>query len=169
MPREPLPSEAPIANPLEPPVSGSVLAGPGPIHHRRDAGGGGRLAGGRLAGGRPAGGRPAGGRLAGGSALTRQPKPVAAPRFDGDDPGPPELRQHVEVEIVRLVEDGTVQQVRRTVDLLAAMQRNGTITGDMAVAGRRFQSSFQAGHIMAGGQSSFLRLPTGQRHWFCRL
>ena len=90
-------------------------------------------------------------------------KTLAARRLEDGDPGPPELRQHAEVEVVRLVEDGAVHSVRRTVDLLAAMHRNGTITGDMAVAGRRFQSSFQAGHLMAGGRSSFLRLPSSQR------
>ncbi len=95
--------------------------------------------------------------------MTRRPKTLPVPQVADGDPGAPRLGRHVEVEVVRLVEDGAVRRVRRTVDVLSAMQRNGTITGDMAVAGRRFQSSFQAGHLMAGGQSSFLRLPTRAR------
>ena len=84
-------------------------------------------------------------------------------QFREDDQGTPELRQHTEIKTVRLVEDGRVRQARRTVDVLSAMLRNGTITRDMAAAGRRFQSCFEAGHVMGGGESSFLRLPTRQR------
>ena len=79
------------------------------------------------------------------------------------DLGPPELLQHADIETVRLVEDGSVRRVRRTVDVLSAMLRNGTITRDMATAGRRFQQAFQAGRLAGGGECAFLRLPNRQR------
>ena len=84
-------------------------------------------------------------------------------RLPAADLGPPELLQHTDVETVRLVEDGEVRRVRRTVDVLSAMLRNGTITRDMATAGRRFQRAFQAGRMTGGGECAFLRLPTRQR------
>lgn len=89
-----------------------------------------------------------------GNRRSREPKEVRS-RVDnsiaGDDFGTPELRQRMFVDDVRVVTDGDVRKVARTVDVLAAMLRNGTITTDMARAGRRFQGLYQAAQFDSGG------------------
>ncbi len=71
----------------------------------------------------------------------------------GDDHGTPELRARQPVRTGRTVVNGEVRKVARTVDVLAAMRRNGTISPEMVRAGRRFQRLYHAAQLRGGGSS----------------
>ncbi len=88
------------------------------------------------------------------AALTRNSDDVEVAVWS-DDHGTPELAQRVDVGDDRLVLDGDVRRVRRTVDVLARMHQNRTITASMMKAGRRFQRVFHDARFDGRGRSSF--------------
>lgn len=65
----------------------------------------------------------------------------------GDDRGPPERRQHDPVAETDTLVEGRLARVRRTLDLMARMRRNGTIGAAQASAGRRFRGDFDRAHF----------------------
>lgn len=65
----------------------------------------------------------------------------------GNDMGPLERRQHDPVEETDTLIEGRLARVRRTLDLMGTMRRNGTINGAQANAGRRFRADFDLAHF----------------------
>jgi len=65
----------------------------------------------------------------------------------GNDMGPPERRQHDPVEETDTLVEGRLARVRRTLDLMGRMRRNGTINAAQANAGRRFRADFDVAHF----------------------
>ena len=72
-----------------------------------------------------------------------------------DDRGTPEFAQRKLVGEDRIVSQGEVRRVRRTVDVLGRMYRNRTISPEMIKAGRRFQRLFHDAQFEGRGGSSF--------------
>lgn len=65
----------------------------------------------------------------------------------GKDMGPPERRHHDPVEETDTLVEGRLVRVRRTLDLMGTMRRNGTISTAQANAGRRFRADFDLAHF----------------------
>ncbi len=99
-------------------------------------------------------------------ALTRNAEDVEVAVWS-DDRGTPEFGRRMDVGDDRLVLHGEVRRVRRTVDVLARMYQNRTITAAMVKAGRRFQRVFCDARLDGHGRSSFADgVPTarGRKH-----
>lgn len=81
------------------------------------------------------------------AALVLERRGGVAVAVQGNDTGPPERRQHDPVTETDTLVEGRLARVRRTLDLMARMHRNGTINTAQANAGRRFRADFDVAHF----------------------
>lgn len=60
-----------------------------------------------------------------------------------------ERAQHDAIELVDRIDDvdGVISRPHRSIDILAAMERRGTITREMRAAGEEFRSRFNIAHL----------------------
>lgn len=72
-----------------------------------------------------------------------------------DDRGTPEFGRRMLVGEERVISRGAVRRVRRTIDVLARMYHNRTISPEMVEAGRRFQRLFHDARFEGHSGSSF--------------